>query len=136
MEQLTVLPEFFYQKKVQSLANVWQDLQNKVIKSFEWSKAGIKKETKVFKADDVIVNPRWQQFFCLMSGCLPPSISPVMRTISLTDQEFEKQKKESDRTLSVAGKVFYFKTDTYRLEIVTPEKRKFIFITRLKDIYP
>jgi len=136
LEDLIILPEQFYQKKILSLSHIWDNLKNKKVSSLEWIDISNKKSKKVLQSQEILESPNWQQFFCLVSGCLPEGISVVMKQMELNSKEYELQKNKADRILRVDGQEYYFKSDTFRLEILTPKKQKFIFISRLKEIYP
>jgi hypothetical protein len=136
LEELIVLPEQFYQKKILSLSQIWENIKSKKISSIEWFDLSKSKTKNVIQNQEILESPKWQQFFCLFSACLSQGISVVMKHVELTETEFELQKKKADKMLKIEGQVYYFKSDTFRLEILTPQKQQFIFISRIKDIYP
>ena len=135
LDQLVVLPDSFYQKKILSMEALWKEMQKGEIDSIQWQ--DLRKDKNIVLQSKVVVsNPKWQQFFCLLSGCLPPDISVVMKIKTLTDAEFEQQLTVMDHQLQMNKHKYYFKHDPYRLEVLTPQKFHFIFVSRLKELYP
>lgn len=135
MDQLIALPDSFYQKKIVSMAEFWTQMQKGEIESFEW-KDLLKNKSRTILSKEVIANPPWQQFFCLLSGCLSQGISVVMKVKLLNEAEFEQQLKMADHQLRINTHSYYFRHDPYRLEVITPQKYHFIFVSRLKELYP
>lgn len=130
LEGIIILGDQLLEKRLASLA---KDMN----KLFEDSKSTI--SGKILKTGQVFTLTKqdleeknfWKTLFCLVCSCENRSVEPFMRVQKMLPEESKRAKQRATFYIDLALKRYYFLLEGKKVEVLTPESNRFIFISSI-----